>query len=58
MRSNFFSSIAHELRTPLNSIIPIIRLILDKLMTSARDPSQDLKINTLLKVILNSSLHL
>jgi len=58
MRSNFFSSIAHELRTPLNSIIPIIRLILEKLMTSSRYLTQDIKINTLLKVILNSSLHL
>ena len=30
IRSMFFSSIAHELRTPLNSIIPMVRLILER----------------------------
>lgn len=52
MRSTFFSSVAHELRTPLNSIIPILKLILDSSSNTFE------KITSLLKVVLNSSLHL
>jgi signal transduction histidine kinase len=56
MRSTFFSSIAHELRTPLNSIIPIIRMILERYIEKTNPSNERLKV--LMNVVLNSSLHL
>ena len=56
MRSTFFSSVAHELRTPLNSIIPILKMILDQLI--APNHGLNPRILSLIKVVLNSSLHL
>jgi len=56
MRNNFFSSVAHELRTPLNSIIPILKMILDQLAIT--HPHLNKRTIELLKVVLNSSLHL
>ena len=56
MRSTFFSSIAHELRTPLNSIIPIIRMIIDKILGKKNSSNERIKV--LMNVVLNSSLHL
>lgn len=54
IRSTFFSQVAHELRTPLNSIIPILKMILDKIgLEGFANKTRDL-----LKVVLNSSLHL
>lgn len=54
IRSTFFSSVAHELRTPLNSIIPILKMILDQADLTGLGK----RIRDLLKVVLNSSLHL
>jgi signal transduction histidine kinase len=31
MKQHFFASVAHELRTPLNSIIPILKMLLEKI---------------------------
>jgi signal transduction histidine kinase len=53
MRAMFFSSIAHELRTPLNSIIPMIKMILER-------HGEELcpRVRKCLQIVLNSSLHL
>jgi signal transduction histidine kinase len=58
MRAQFFSSIAHELRTPLNSIIPILRLVLEALMSSHRNVLDIPRLLKLLKIIQNGATHL
>lgn len=51
VRAVFFSSVAHELRTPLNSIIPILKMVI-------KDLAGTIKSSNLLKIVLNSSIHL
>ena len=53
MRAMFFSSIAHELRTPLNSIIPMIKMILER-----HGDELNPRVRKCLQIVLNSSLHL
>jgi signal transduction histidine kinase len=57
MKANFFSSVAHELRTPLNSIIPILKMIISSMLSSLDRP-EFRKIEKLLKLSLNSAIHL
>jgi len=58
MKATFFSSVAHELRTPLNSIIPMLKLILDTIIPCFNNILEVEKLTKLLKIILNSSIHL
>ena len=55
MRSKFFSSCAHELRTPLNSILPILLIVIQMLMSGNFDINLVIKY---LKIMQNSSTHL
>ncbi|TNV74053.1 hypothetical protein FGO68_gene9792 [Halteria grandinella] len=58
MRATFFSSVAHELRTPLNSILPIVKMVLQLLAKGHVDTVQKDRIANLLKIVMNSSVHL
>ncbi|TNV84176.1 hypothetical protein FGO68_gene11556 [Halteria grandinella] len=58
MRATFFSSVAHELRTPLNSIMPIVKMVLQLLSKGQVDTVQRDRIANLLKIVMNSSVHL
>lgn len=55
MRASFFSSVAHELRTPLNSIIPILKMVLELLISGDIIKS---KLIEYLRIVNNSSTHL
>jgi signal transduction histidine kinase len=56
-RATFFSSVAHELRTPLNSIIPILKMIIESILSNLDRPEFK-KMEKLLKISLNSAIHL
>jgi signal transduction histidine kinase len=58
IRSQFFAAVAHELRTPLNSIIPVLKMILERLTSGSFDPSYLPRLIQSLTIIRNSSIHL
>ncbi len=69
IKQHFFASVAHELRTPLNTIIPILKMLIEKLKVKTQNdrarfvspPPNELKneeVLHMLQIVYNSSIHL